>query len=312
MDDGPYLDQVAAIADLKRSLDGRRPLAGRALEALARWYDVEMTYSSNAIEGNTLTLSETQIVVEKGLAVGGKPVKDHVEALDLYSATKSMRAMAAREVPATEKTVLDLHAIVMHRSAPGIAGRYADMPRRVAGSMVIFPRAEKVPALMEKLGRTLQQASGWESAFEAHFDLVSIHPFNDGNGRTARLLLNLLLIKDGFPPISIRPEHRVEYIRTLQERQMAEPLGHGLSDAAARRAYRGFLGQRLVASLEDHLEFIRDEGMAPGRDGTGNEEHPDDAGRLAQDRARHAGGDETSRGDKGIRGARPEGRGGRD
>ena len=246
---------------LKAELDALRPASAAALKDLEDWYDYELTYTSNAIEGNTLTLMETTLVIQKGITIGGKRVVEHLEAEDHYAAVKGMRAVAATDRPVGEADVVALHEIITKRSRPEIAGMYAAHPRRIQGSRTILPRSEKLPALMEAFGRGLAGASGWRDAFEAHYALVTIHPFADGNGRTARLLMNLLLLRAGCTPVAIGPPERARYLEVLEARQLAEPLGHGVVDAPTRDAYVNFMAKRLIASLEDHLEVI-----SPGRD----------------------------------------------
>lgn len=255
-------DLITRMDGLKAKLDALRPLQGEMLERLAEWYDVKLTYTSNAIEGNTLSHSETKIVVEEGITIGGKTVREHFEAIDLFEATRAMREMARVRAVIDESSVLKLHEMVMRRSEPGRAGTYADVNRRVTGSDVVFPRPEKIPGLMEVFGRGLEGAAGWRGAIEAHFGLVTIHPFNDGNGRTARLLMNAMLLRDGYPPVVIGPTERARYLDVIGRRQRAEPLGHGLVDEAAREAYSSFLLERIVDTLEDHLDAL---GVEVGR-----------------------------------------------
>ncbi len=194
-------DLIADIADLKAGLDALRPLATAALAQLQTYYDVELTYTSNAIEGNTLTLRETAEVIEHGITVGGKPLRDHLEAVDHFDALRWMRDLAARDTLVDDGTVSELHRRIVARSQPDIAGVYSRLPRRIAGSPVVFPNPAKILDLMEEFStwlrsRTVEPAA----AFEAHFRLTAIHPFADGNGRTARLLMNLLLLRGGYPP----------------------------------------------------------------------------------------------------------------
>ena len=194
-------DLVQSVAEKKARLDALRPLRVGALEQLRHAYDVELTYTSNAIEGNRLTLRETAEVIEHGVTVGGKRLRDHLEAEDHYAAVQWMRALAVRGEPLGETVVTELHRRIVARSQPEIAGFYSPHPRRIAGSPVIFPNPLKVPALMQAFGAELASASGTaQAAFDAHFRLTAIHPFRDGNGRTARLLMNLILFRAGTRP----------------------------------------------------------------------------------------------------------------
>jgi Fic family protein len=219
-------DLEEQVAYGKTRLDALRPLRGEALAALERLYDIELTYASNAIEGNTLTASETQLVIEKGITIGGKSVREHMEAIDHHEALAHVRSLASGGAPFSEGDVLHLHALVMKRSAPRAAGRYADHARFVltnAGRHA-FPNPAKVPQLMATFGVWLESAPATpQTAFDAHRELVGIHPFNDGNGRTARLVMNLLLIRGGFPPVSIRPQDRLAYINALAGHQAGGP-----------------------------------------------------------------------------------------
>src|ERR1017187_8798783 len=141
---------LAAIAAKKEQLDQLRPLSPKALANLEHYYDIELTYTSNAIEGNTLSPIETTLVIEKGITVSGKPLKDHLEALDHYDAIRYVRELARHGTALTESDVRNLHRLVMQRSAPEIAGQYADLPRyvRTETGRQSFPSPAAVPALM--------------------------------------------------------------------------------------------------------------------------------------------------------------------
>jgi Fic family protein len=246
-DNDDLLNQIAAR---KAELDRLRARAPTGLTNFEHTQDLELTYTSNAIEGNTLSAAETTLVVEKGITIGGKPLKDHLEAVDHFEALHYVRELASQTNPITELDVRNLHRLVMLRSAPGIAGRYADQGRFVltdAGRHG-FPSPAEVPALMGDLAKWLSAAPATpESAFTAHRQLVGIHPFNDGNGRTARLLMNLILIRGGYPPVAVRPEDRPAYLTALQQEQ----AGRG-ADAFNRLLYA-----RLDTALEESLSAIR-------------------------------------------------------
>jgi Fic family protein len=169
-----------------------------------------------------------------------------------------MRDLAQKNAPLTEDIIQNLHQSAMARSEHGSPGKYADAPRRITGSRVILPGPHKIPGLMEKFGHWLETAKGPHNAFEAHYTLVSIHPFVDGNGRTARLLMNLMLLREGYPPVSIGPEQRSNYLAALEARQLKEPFGHEIVDEPTRNAYQSFMTERVIASLEEHINFIAD------------------------------------------------------
>jgi Fic family protein len=242
---------IQTIEEKKAQLDRLRPLKPHALVNLEHAYDLELTYASNAIEGNTLTQVETNLVIEKGVTIGGKALKDHLEAIDHYEAIGYMRDLARQNTPLTELDVRNLHALVMKRSAPDIAGRYAASGRYVntdAGRRE-FPRPAEVPALMRDFAVWLHAApASPETAFAAHHRLVAIHPFDDGNGRSARLLMNLVLIRGGYPPATVRPEHRLAYLSALQKEQ----AGEGDED------FRRLLYERLNAALDEYWIALRE------------------------------------------------------
>lgn len=238
------VDLIKNIEEKKEQLDRLRPLSSAALAQLQRYYDVELTYTSNAIEGNTLTHRETAEVIEHGITVGGKSLRDHLEAVDHYDAVLWMRELASHATPVNESTMRELHRRIVARSEPGIAGAYSALPRRIAGSPVIFPNPAKIPALMKGLGGWLQDAPPTPaSAFEAHFRLTAIHPFSDGNGRTARLLMNMLLIRGGYPPVAVRPEDRKPYLDSLERVSLTDDLV----------PYQTFMHERLDSTLGEYL-----------------------------------------------------------
>jgi Fic family protein len=244
------------IATKKAELDRLRPLSPRALVNLDHAHDLELTYTSNAIEGNTLSQVETNLVIEQGITIGGKKLKEHLEAIDHYEAIGYVRDLARQAAPLGEYDVRSLHALVMKRSDPDIAGAYATSGRYVNtdSGRHTFPSPAEIPALMGDFGAWLSGVPATpETAFVAHRRLVDIHPFNDGNGRTARLLMNLLLLRGGYPPIAVRPEDRLSYIQALQQAQ------RGAGDEAFRR----LLYERLDATLGEYLSAVREALPAP-------------------------------------------------
>jgi Fic family protein len=238
---------AASVQYKKARLDALRPLASDALAHLQKYYDVELTYTSNAIEGNTLTHRETAEVIEHGITVGGKRLKEHLEAVDHYEAVLWMRTLADQKVPIGEAIIQELHRRIVARSEPGIAGLYSPHRRRIAGSAVVFPNPLKIPSLMQDLGGWLEQAPATpDTAFEAHYRLVAIHPFSDGNGRTARLLMNLVLIRGGYVPVAVRPEDRKTYLDALERASLTED----------RSAFDTLMYERLDATLDEYLEAL--------------------------------------------------------
>jgi Fic family protein len=253
MTDDTRIQQIAAK---KAELDRLRARAPGGLSNFEHTQDLELTYTSNAIEGNTLTAVETTLVVEKGITIGGKPLKDHLEAVDHFGALHYVRELARQTDPLTELDVRNLHRLVMLRSAPEMAGRYADRGRFVLtdAGRHSFPSPAEVPARMGDFAHRLGSAPATPAtAFAAHRELVDIHPFNDGNGRTARLLMNLVLIRGGYQPVVVRPEDRPAYIDALQQAQ----AGRGTA------AFDRLLYERLDAALGESLSALRQALPAP-------------------------------------------------
>jgi len=208
----------------KAKLDYHRPLSRELVENLKRWFTVELTYTSNAIEGNTLTRRETAVVLEKGLTVSGKSLVEHLEATNHAKALQMVLQLAqGKTEDLTEHTILNLHEAILRGIDDGNAGCYRSIAVRISGSMVVLPNPVKVPDLMARLTREIVRAQNShpvELAAEAHYQLVTIHPFVDGNGRTARLLMNLILMQNGYPPALIRKRDRLRYIKSLEQAQI--------------------------------------------------------------------------------------------
>lgn len=211
--------QVLEELDRKKwTLDRRRPLPPATLESLRAWLRVETTYTSNAIEGNRLDRAETTVVLE-GLTVGGKRLRDHLEAIDHADAFDFMITLADRDEPFTEADVRAIHHLVLGRSNAEAAGRYREVQVYITGSLHVPPPPSMVPALVGDLFAALREhrlAShpvAEAAIFHARFE--DIHPFVDGNGRTGRLAANLLLMRAGYPPAIIYPEQRADYFGAL-------------------------------------------------------------------------------------------------
>lgn len=224
------MDLGQALADLERRkgvLDAHRPLPPATGHSLCAALRVEHTYASNAIEGNSLTLQETQVALE-GLTVGGKPLRDHLEAIDHADAFDYVQTLVDKRAPLATATIRSIHALVLRRSRPDEAGRYRTVQVFISGNRHVPVAPVAVPGAMQDLLAWLQAAeagpvgSGEAQrgpvalAAEFHARLVAIHPFVDGNGRATRLASNLLLMRHGYPPATWQPEDRPEYYRALE------------------------------------------------------------------------------------------------
>lgn len=214
--DDKYFDEVDR---LKRELDSKRPIPKETLRSLEESINLEWTYNSNGIEGNTLTLRETQIVLE-GITVGGKSIKEHLEAINHEKAILYLNDLVKEENTITEWNIKSIHQLVLKDINDENAGRYRRENVTIKGATHIPPDYLKVPELMEKLILSYESWKEFHPVIQAallHGELVKIHPFVDGNGRTSRLLMNLDLMNHGYNPVIIKKEDRLEYYEALDK-----------------------------------------------------------------------------------------------
>ena len=236
----------------KQELDKYRPMPPALVENLEKWFLIELTYTSNAIEGNTLTRQETAVVVEQGLTVGGKSLVEHLEATNHAEALQKVLELSQSKTSEfTEHHLLDIHNTILRGIDDKVAGYYRSIPVRISGSQVILPNYRKVPDLMEQFMAELVTASNKhpaELAADAHYDLVTIHPFVDGNGRTARLLMNLILLQHGYPPALIRKRDRLRYLKALEKAQLG----------GTKETYYNIVKEAVNRSLDIYLNAVND------------------------------------------------------
>lgn len=208
------------IDALRDKIGTHRPLDSHMLKQVREYFRIGMTYSSNALEGNSLTETETKIVIEDGMTIGGKPVRDHLEALG-HSEAYDLLFRLAKNRDITEANVKELHRLFYYRIDPKQAGKYRKRRVIITGTDFIPPAPEKIPALMitfdERLPDQRTKHHPVEFAAIIHKEFVTIHPFIDGNGRVARLLMNLTLLQAGYPVAIIPPVLRREYLDTLNK-----------------------------------------------------------------------------------------------
>lgn len=206
-----YSSLFARVDALKAELDKRRPLSQSELKRLLEEFLVEFTYNSNAIEGNTLTLRETALVLE-GITIDKKPLKDHLEAVGHRDAFLYVQQLVTDKVSISEKVVKDIHSLVL-MNRPDNKGVYRRIPVKIMGAYHEPPQPYLVSVQMEQLivGQKTTKRHSIENAAMFHLDFEGIHPFIDGNGRTGRLLLNLMLMQKGYPPIDVKFADRGRY-----------------------------------------------------------------------------------------------------
>ena len=208
---------LSRISEKMSRLDSFRPLPADALRKLHEEMRLLHTYHSNAIEGNTLTLPETKLVLEEGITVGGKSLREHLEATNNARAFDLMEDMAEKKMAIDHVVIQQIHEVV----TAGIledAGRYRIRNVRITGAVKTPPDWSKIIGLMDELIGDISQYKGHpvEVAALFHHGFAKIHPFTDGNGRVSRLLTNLYLIAQGYPPIVLKIEDRKKYYRFLR------------------------------------------------------------------------------------------------
>lgn len=232
------------ILKKKEQLDAARPLPKHTLRTLQEKLFLEWTYNSNAIEGNTLTLNETKVVLE-GITVGGKTLREHLEVINHQEAILYVEEIVKDEEPLTEWQIKNIHRLVSKGIDDSNAGLYREEQVFIPGARHVPPAAVLIPEKMEDMINWYKIEGSYLNAIERgamlHAIFVGIHPFIDGNGRTARLLLNLELMKDGYPPVIIKAENRLAYYEALDK-------------AHTRKDYKDFID--LVATEEkDSLDL---------------------------------------------------------
>jgi Fic family protein len=213
------------IDTLRDELNTFRPLSSAQLKKIEEALFVEYTYESNRIEGNTLTLQETVLVIQKGITVSGKSLREHLEAINHYEAIGFIHSFAQRNESFTERTLKDIHALILRGIDSENAGKYRTVNVRIAGSRHIPPDAFKVQELFDDYFQFYeeQKKSPHPVILSAHIHekLVTIHPFIDGNGKTARLVMNLILLQHGYTLVNITGDYesRIKYYNALEKCQ---------------------------------------------------------------------------------------------
>lgn len=208
------------IDEKKTLLDSKRPLPEYTVKSIRENLLLEWTYNSNAIEGNTLTLMETKIVLE-GITVGGKTLREHLEVINHREAILYIEDIVRNKEEFTEWQIKNIHRLVLKGINDKYAGNYRDQNVMISGAQHIPPEAFLIKEQMENFIKWYnshgQKLHPVERAAMVHIIFVGIHPFIDGNGRTSRLLLNLELMKNGYPPIVIKTDNRLNYYTALDK-----------------------------------------------------------------------------------------------
>lgn len=208
------------IDSLKNKLDAQHPLSPSVVKNLQEDLILRWTYHSNAIEGNTLTLLETKVVLE-GITVGGKALREHFEAINHRNAIYYVEDIIKKEEPFSEWQIRNIHQLILKNIDDDNAGRYRQQNVLISGATNIPPDYtllnDKMAHFVDWYNSESSQLHPIERAAKVHADFVGIHPFIDGNGRTSRLLMNLELMKAGYPPCVITVENRLTYYEALDQ-----------------------------------------------------------------------------------------------
>ena len=249
----PYLPPIVKtrLEEKLAKLSKLRPLPKSAVQKLREKFQIEMTYNSNGIEGNSLTLKETFLVINEGVTVKGKPLKDHLEAKDHQAALEYLYDLVDKDKKHTisEMLIRNLHQIIIQKTDKKWAGRYRNANVIIGGAKHTPPDASQVPQKMQALISWLNSQRGKMGAVELsallHHKLVHIHPFFDGNGRTARLTMNLLLMQAGYPLVIILKNDRKKYYGVLDK-----------ADSGKYDSLTKFIAQAVERSLDIYLKTL--------------------------------------------------------
>jgi Fic family protein len=249
-------DWLDKIDELKQELDGLRPLPSPIISQLQAFYRIGLTYSSNCLEGNTLTEGETKLLLESGITVGGKPLAHHLEAIGHAEALDCLFEGIKSNTPPTQTSLCQLHQLLLRKILDERAGIYRTTQVLITGTDFIPPPASQVPLLMRTLFE--EQLPVWQKAYHpvvvaglAHQQLVNIHPFIDGNGRMGRLLNNQLLLQAGFPPVSIAMVLRPEYLSALRACPSVT------IEATETVLFSTFMAEVTYEGLKDYLRMVK-------------------------------------------------------
>lgn len=211
--------QLDRIRLKKTELDKLRPIPNHVLKSIRESLTIEWTYNSNSIEGNSLTLRETQMVIEEGFTIKGKSLKEHFEAVNHQNAISYIEELASEKRILTERDILDVHELILQNIEKEIAGRFRTSGVRISGANFIPPNALKISEYITELIEWVNTCD-LDIVIKSilfHHRFVWIHPFFDGNGRTVRLVFNLLLMRAGYPPAIILRNDRKKYYDALNQ-----------------------------------------------------------------------------------------------
>jgi Fic family protein len=239
-----------SIEEKKRELDRFRPLPRAVAQKLEEQFSLEWIYNSNAIEGNTLTLRETEIVLNRGLTIGNKTLREHFEVINHKEGIRRLEEFVEKKRELSEEFIRGMHAAILKSIDDREAGNYRTTSVRILGAAHIPPNPIKIPALMKEFMAEYHENKKTipvpELAAWLHYRFVCIHPFIDGNGRTSRLLMNLALMQNGYPAAIILNVDRKKYYEALRRADLDKP-----------NDFFNFIGRAIERSLMIYLNSIQ-------------------------------------------------------
>lgn len=208
------------IDELKKKLDSKRPLTKGEIERLRDEFLIEFTYNTNAIEGNTLTLQETALIINEGITIAEKSLREHLEVIGHKEAYLYIEQLVKDKTELSEWEIKNIHSLIL-MDKPDDRGKYRNLPVMIMGTIHTPPQPYLVPIQMEQLMAEYKMMKSTMHIIEAvavfHLKFETVHPFIDGNGRTGRLLLNLELMKSGYPPINVKYADRQRYYNAFTD-----------------------------------------------------------------------------------------------
>jgi Fic family protein len=244
--------ELKTLTEMKVSWVEKKPLNTTQLTKMAQYFHTNYTFESNRIEGNTLSLQETHLIVNEGITISGKTMREHLEAVNHSEAVDFIIQLVQNREDLTKRTLLELHRLILKSIDNDNAGRYRSVPVRISGSMHEPPQPYMVDKMMEdyfyNYARQKNSLHPVILAAEMHERLVSIHPFIDGNGRTSRLVMNLILLRNGYTITNLKGDlnSRLAYYKALEMVQVDNEPNH----------FYQLIVDRVKASLSEHLEMI--------------------------------------------------------
>jgi len=236
------------ILEKKKKLVSLKPLNKEQLRLIREQIEVEYIYNSTSIEGNTLSLNETRLILERGITISGKSLREHLDIINQKEAIFWIEEFIKKKSRIKESDIIELHRLVLKGISNYWAGKYKTSQNRILGSKLKTTPAYKVGSEMSSLAYSVENNKEFntiELAAYIHHELVKIHPFVDGNGRTARLLMNLILMREGYPPIVIMNRERKKYFDALEKAHFGN-----------HKEFFDFIGRCVERSLNLYLNAL--------------------------------------------------------